>query len=100
MERPKHKVTKRKYKDENGNVQYDGEVSAMTLEDKTTLFDAHWLSQLRNRNRSAQTAVFKKRPKLLQPTIPVAPSFYESDMNKWANKFNKSVKERELFKSK
>lgn len=82
MKLPKHKPLKSKYFNEGGNAQYRREVSPLTMEDKFSKFDLPWLSTLRDRAYSAQTAVGRKRTKLFANTVPNPPSFYEDDINK------------------
>lgn len=60
----------------------------------------HWLSTLRDRAYSVQSAQGTRRKTALTSTVPNPPSFYEDDMNKWENKFKKQVQERAEFKKK
>lgn len=72
------------------------------MEDKFSLFDATWLSSLRDRAKSCYNEKVPKKlsKKPLESTVPNPPSFYESDMQKWGNKFKDAVKERLQYKKK
>lgn len=82
MKMPKHKPQKTKYFNDGGDAQYRREVSPLTMEDKFSKFDLPWLSTLRDRAYSAQSAVGAKRTKLFSNTVPNPPSFYEDDIQK------------------
>ncbi|CAI2372727.1 unnamed protein product [Moneuplotes crassus] len=101
VQRPKHKPMKVKYFDPEGSVQYKRDISPQTMEDKFSLYDGPWLSTLRDRSQSCNTAkASRKKSKPLESTVPNPPSFYEEDLQKWDNKFRESVKERKSFKQK
>jgi hypothetical protein len=61
MKRPSYKPEKVKYFDKEGNVQYQMESSALTIEDNFSKFDMPWLTTLRDRAHSVQSAHVKKR---------------------------------------
>jgi hypothetical protein len=59
-----------------------------------------WLATLRGRGFSAQSALAAKRKAKMISTVPNPPSFYDDEMQKWQNKFKKSVQERADYKKK
>ena len=92
MHMPRHK---------SGTSKFDGDpmkrtIAPLTGEDTTNFINMNLMSTLRQ-GRS-MTGKAQEGRESAQMQIDNAPSFYDDDMKKWKDKFNKAIQNRTQFK--
>eukprot|EP00347_Sterkiella_histriomuscorum_P018196 403346422 len=94
LARPRHKPNRLKFDQTNTECLNEKENDPLTMEDHFKLMDMPWIQKLRFQDPSEQMRLsMPKRPQ--ETTVPdKAPHFFENDMQKWHQKFEKSIKDR------